>query len=171
MHSIKQLCDEIGISRSSLLYYERMGLLTPSARSAANYRLYNEGDKQRLGRIMLYRQLGVPVKELAPLLDDEPHQGQALLEKQLERMNAEIEALKQKQQELVRLLQRDEWHNSPKLDKQAWSLMLANSGLDEDGMRHWHMEFETRFPQEHENFLIELGISETERKEIRGWGK
>ena len=44
-----------GISRTVLLYYDTIGLLKPSGRTGAGYRIYSEADVQRLKQIMIYR--------------------------------------------------------------------------------------------------------------------
>jgi hypothetical protein len=49
--------------------------------------------------------------------------------------------------------------------------MLSAAGLDEDGMRQWHQEFENRAPQAHQAFLRSLGISQSEIRRIRNWSK
>jgi DNA-binding transcriptional MerR regulator len=41
MHTIGQAAKHANLSRSTLLYYDRIGLLRPSGRSRAGYRLYN----------------------------------------------------------------------------------------------------------------------------------
>lgn len=41
MYHISQLAQQFGLSRSTLLYYDRIGLLSPSARSEAGYRQYS----------------------------------------------------------------------------------------------------------------------------------
>ena len=40
MHTAGKLARRYALSRSTLLYYHRIGLLVPSGRSAANYRVY-----------------------------------------------------------------------------------------------------------------------------------
>ena len=42
LKTIGQLGRQFGISRSSLIYYDKIGLIKPSARSEANYRLYTK---------------------------------------------------------------------------------------------------------------------------------
>jgi hypothetical protein len=41
MLTIGRLAERFGLSRSTLLYYDSIELLSPSARSDANYRLYS----------------------------------------------------------------------------------------------------------------------------------
>lgn len=54
----------------TLHHYDEIGLLTPSARTAAGYRLYMRADLERLQQILLYRGLGFALEAIGPLLDD-----------------------------------------------------------------------------------------------------
>jgi len=45
--------------------------------------------------------------------------------------------------------------------------MLQAAGMDEPAMMKWHAEFESRSPEAHHDFLLSLGISEIEAKDIR----
>jgi MerR family transcriptional regulator, thiopeptide resistance regulator len=58
----------------TLHHYDELGLLVPSERSAAGYRLYTEGDLTRLQQIVVYRRLELPLDEIASLLagDEDP---------------------------------------------------------------------------------------------------
>src|SRR5574344_1987818 len=48
MHTIGQIAKRFALSRSTLLYYDTIGLLSPSGRSQANYRLYTDNDVRRM---------------------------------------------------------------------------------------------------------------------------
>jgi len=47
MYTVGSLARSFGLSRSTLLYYDSIGLCKPSGRSAANYRTYTENDRAR----------------------------------------------------------------------------------------------------------------------------
>lgn len=59
-----------GVSVRTLHHYESIGLLTPSERSTAGYRLYSTGDLDRLTRILYYRELGFALEDIATLLGE-----------------------------------------------------------------------------------------------------
>ena len=67
--TIRALANKFGLSRSTLLYYDRMGLLCPSGRSEAGYRLYSATDVARLQRLVLYREARLPLERIRQLLD------------------------------------------------------------------------------------------------------
>ena len=47
--------------------------------------------------------------------------------------------------------------------------MLRATGLDEDEMRTWHVEFERMAPQAHQDFLESLGFDAERIAEVRAW--
>src|SRR4051812_22515539 len=59
-----------GVTVRTLHHYDRIGLLSPSGRTAAGYRQYGSADLDRLHQVLLYRELGFPLEEVAALLDD-----------------------------------------------------------------------------------------------------
>src|SRR3954468_16829309 len=59
-----------GVTVRTLHHYDRIGLLSPSERTAAGYRRYTPSDLDRLHRVLVYRELGFPLEEVATLLDD-----------------------------------------------------------------------------------------------------
>jgi DNA-binding transcriptional MerR regulator len=60
-----------GVSVRTLHHYDRIGLLHPSERSQAGYRLYGERDLLRLQQILFYRELDVPLGRIREILDGE----------------------------------------------------------------------------------------------------
>jgi DNA-binding transcriptional MerR regulator len=61
-----------GVTVRTLHHYDHLGLLKPSARSEAGYRLYGEGDLERLEQIIVLKFLGLPLKKIRELLDQNP---------------------------------------------------------------------------------------------------
>ena len=170
MLTIGRLAERFGLSRSTLLYYDSIGLLSPSARSEANYRLYSEADVERMERISIYRQAGVPLADIVRLLSgDETALGE-LLASRLKALNEDIRALRRQQRLIVALLRNDAaLREARALDKDGWVAILRASGLTEEDMRRWHVEFERLSPEAHQDFLESLGIPDAEVSRIREW--
>jgi MerR family transcriptional regulator, thiopeptide resistance regulator len=59
-----------GVTVRTLHHYDQIGLLSPSGRSAAGYRLYAPADLDRLHQVLVYRELGFSLEDVAALLDD-----------------------------------------------------------------------------------------------------
>ncbi|RNL88044.1 MerR family transcriptional regulator [Sinomicrobium pectinilyticum] len=69
-HSVKKLAGIAGVSVRTLHYYDHIGLLKPSVRTAAGYRMYGEAALLRLQQILFYRELGFKLEEIREVLDD-----------------------------------------------------------------------------------------------------
>ena len=67
--TVTLLARACGLSRSTVLYYESLGLLKPVRRSAGNYRLYGERDLERLRQVCLYRNAGLKLSDIRSILD------------------------------------------------------------------------------------------------------
>ena len=166
--TVGQLAREFGLSRSTLLYYDRKKLLSPSSRSAANYRLYNNRDVERLELILTYRGVGLSLNEIASLLVSPKGRSASILASRLQGLNADIERLRQQQKVIIKIIGGStHLKNARVMDKKQWVQLLEATGLDEQGMRKWHVEFEKAMPEMHQDFLESLGISKKEIRKIR----
>lgn len=185
-----------GLSRSTLLYYHRLGILRPVDRSGGNYRLYSSADVERLKQVCLYRKMGVPLHDIRRLLelrcDEAP--AQTILQRRLATLEEEIERRQSQQQQLLRLVEQLSLHHAPKprdpsdlsrtaatghrkprchpqentmVNKKRWVEIMAAAGFTESEMKKWHQTFEQMEPQAHQEFLESLGIAPDEIQKIR----
>lgn len=67
-HTVGAAADLAGMSVRTLHYYDQIGLVRPSSRSAAGYRLYTDGDVALLQRAAFYRELGLDLGDIAEIL-------------------------------------------------------------------------------------------------------
>jgi DNA-binding transcriptional MerR regulator len=67
---IGDVAEATGLTVRTLHHYESIGLLVASERTASGHRLYSSADIERLYRICLLRRLGLPLGEIASVLDD-----------------------------------------------------------------------------------------------------
>ena len=67
--TVGEIAGLTGVSVRTLHHYDEIGLLRPTERSAAGYRLYADADLERLRRILYYRELEFSLDEIAALLD------------------------------------------------------------------------------------------------------
>ena len=58
-----------GVTVRTLHHYDRIGLVSPSGRTPAGYRLYGGEDLDRLHAVLAYRELGFALDDVAALLD------------------------------------------------------------------------------------------------------
>jgi len=172
MFTIGQIAKKYALSRSTLLYYDKIGVLNPSGRSEANYRLYTSGDLERMDRIMLFRSAGLSLETIRDLLDREGGDFDTSLEHRLSTINSEIQRLRDQQQVILKILENTALTAQTRvMNKETWVSILRASGLDEAGMRNWHIEFEKTSPEAHQDFLESIGIEKDEIELIRQWSR
>lgn len=161
-----------GISRTTLLYYNKIGLLCPASRSASGYRLYSREDISRLNEIMILKNAGVPIKQITSLIASDDTIVFGKLMKRLGELNQEIDKLKTFQQQIITIMDKSLILKSfrEKDDKMYETMMdkiisYAEIGLDE--RVKWHAEFEKQSPQLHEHFLSVLGLTAGEIQDLK----
>ncbi|WAZ25905.1 MerR family transcriptional regulator [Streptomyces cinnabarinus] len=93
-YSVGQVASFAGVTVRTLHHYDRAGLLSPSGRSGAGYRLYDDGDLARLQQILFYRELGFSLDEIAGILKDPQANALEQLRSRLGQLSAEIDRLK-----------------------------------------------------------------------------
>ena len=70
MMTVKEVSEITGISVRTLHYYDEIGLLTPSGKSEAGYRLYDEKALERLRQILFFREFDLPLKEIKAVMEN-----------------------------------------------------------------------------------------------------
>ena len=65
---IGELAALAKVSRDTLRYYEKHGLITPSTRNASGYRLYSDADVHRISFIISAKEVGFTLNEIHQLL-------------------------------------------------------------------------------------------------------
>ncbi len=169
MLTVGRLAKRFGLSRSTLLYYDRIGLLRPTGHMKGEYRHYSQADQERLERIVTYRRAGLSLDGIARVLDA-PDSGLTLaLEERLEALSGEIRSLQEQQRFILRLLGSADLPPDGVLDKATWTGLLEKAGFSEQDMREWHARFEARSPEDHLRFLQLLCIPKDEIDMIRSW--
>lgn len=189
--TVGRLARATGLSRSTLLYYDRIGLLQPTGRSGANYRLYTPADRDRLEQVCFYRRVGIPLADIARLLDRSKAAGLsgAILQKRLQGLESQIACLQEQEAQIIRLMNQLSGRGRHKpgksasskrgrsisqeenamVNKQRWVEIMKAAGFGEQEMRNWHKTFERMEPQAHQEFLESLGIAQDEIARIREW--
>lgn len=174
MYTIGELSKKFQFSRGTLLYYDSIGLLKPSARTAANYRRYSEADAARLKEIRRFRETGMALDDIKQILGIRDRQGDFLLEKRLDELNREMKKLNIQRQIIIGMLRKKnnlKSKSNPGVEKGTLIKVLRNAGLDDAGLDRLHAEYEMAAPEEHQAFLEILGIPPGEILEIREYSK
>lgn len=172
MFTIGQVAKKYSLSRSTLLYYDSIGILTPSGRSDSNYRLYSDIDLKKMDKISLFRNAGLSLDAISLLLDKEGDELNTALEHRLFLINSEIQELRDQQKVILKVLENETSRRGARvITKEIWVSLLEAAGLNEEGMRKWHIEFEKTSPEAHQDFLESIGIEKDEIVLIRNWSK
>lgn len=82
--TVSEVSRLAGVSVRALHHYDEIGLLVPSDRTDAGYRLYSRDDLDRLQEILLFRELEIPLDDIAVLLAGGAFDRRAALELQRE---------------------------------------------------------------------------------------
>ena len=171
-YSISRLARSVGLSRSTLLYYDRLGLLAAGGRTGSGYRYYTEKERRLLEKICHFREAGLTLKEIRAVLVSGGKPGGKLLEKRMRDTAEQIQGLRNQQRLLAGMLSRIASGIPPAaVDKKLWVAMLRAAGMDQQAMHRWHTEFERRAPEGHHEFLLSLGIPKEEVERIRRWSR
>lgn len=166
MYLIRQLAAKYNLTRTALLHYDAIGLLSPSVRTEAGYRLYSGEDEQRLQNILLFRSMGISLETIGQLLgNDESRLANALL-RQLDGLNREIEVLRDRQRSIINLFKDiktlDKFLSRGNYDQETQNL------FDDIDLVEWHQKFDAISPELHEEFLEILDlISESVKESIQ----
>jgi DNA-binding transcriptional MerR regulator len=70
VYKIGQLAELARVSVRTLHHYDDIGLVKPSARSEAGYRLYTQSDLERLQQVLFFRELGFALEQIARIVTD-----------------------------------------------------------------------------------------------------
>jgi DNA-binding transcriptional MerR regulator len=87
--TVGELAQATGVTVRTLHHYDEIGLLAPSGRSEAGYRLYDEEAVERLYRIRALQALGLSLDEVGAALDGAGLRD--VIARQLEALDRELE--------------------------------------------------------------------------------
>ncbi|MGN9805154.1 MerR family transcriptional regulator [Micromonospora sp. L32] len=94
-YTVGQVAKAARVTVRTLHHYDEIGLLSPSGRTAAGYRRYDDADLERLQHIRFYRELGFPLEEIAAILADPTADPAAHLRRQHELLSGRIGKLQE----------------------------------------------------------------------------
>ena len=93
MKTVTEVSKLTGVSVRALHHYDNIGLLKPTRVTEAGYRLYDDTALERLYMILVFRELGLSLKEITGILQAPDYDRNRILEKQIELMQKRIEKL------------------------------------------------------------------------------
>jgi len=123
---VGELAKRAGITVRTLHHYEQTGLLLPSARSAAGYRLYNLADVQRLHMIQALAKAGLELAEIRCFLEQESLSLTELLDAQISLLDKQLRSIHTLRERLVELRTGLAVDEAPDLESWLQTLELMN---------------------------------------------
>ena len=93
MRTVHEVSKLTKVSVRTLHYYDSICLLTPTCVTETGYRLYDDTALERLQHILLFRELGFPLKEIKSILDSSDFDRNRALEQQIELLTLKKEHL------------------------------------------------------------------------------
>jgi DNA-binding transcriptional MerR regulator len=103
MLKVGELAALARLTVRTLHHYDSIGLLQPSARSDAGYRLYNRDDVARLHQIQALRSFGMSLADIGLYLDSPEGSPLAVVERQLAALDRQMREAEQVRKHLLRL--------------------------------------------------------------------
>ena len=127
MLTVHEVSELAGVSVRTLQHYDNIGLLSPTMRTDAGYRLYDEAALEKLQQILLFRELEFPLKEIRGIVEAPDFDRAKALDQQIELLTLKKEHL----QGLIDLAKRLKKRGGPTMDFKAFD----TSKMDEYAAR------------------------------------
>ena len=93
MKTVKEVSALTGVSIRTLHHYDAIGLLKPTRVTEAGYRLYDDIALEKLCMILVFRELGLSLKQILDILEAPDFDRNRCLEKQIEHMQERVSQL------------------------------------------------------------------------------
>jgi DNA-binding transcriptional MerR regulator len=91
--TVGRAAELVGVSVRTLHHWDQIGLVRPSDRTRAGYRVYSGEDVSRIHRVLVYRELGFPLAQIGRILDDPDADANVHLRRQRSELLDRIERL------------------------------------------------------------------------------
>jgi len=156
---VGEVAQATGLTVRTLHHYDEIGLLVPSERSEAGYRLYSDGDVRRLYRILALRGMGFTLEEIGRTLVREGEDPRPAVLRHLERIDEQLRLARRLRSRLTRILDLLDGADTPSSDQfieaievmtrmeryytpeQAEQLERRAAALGEEGLRRAEAEW------------------------------
>ncbi len=93
MRTVKEVSNLTGISVRTLHYYDEIGLLKPTGKSEAGYRLYDDKALETLQQVLFFREFDIPLKEIKAVMANPALDRNQILQMQRKMLTAKKERM------------------------------------------------------------------------------
>ncbi|WP_063063512.1 MerR family transcriptional regulator [Nocardia violaceofusca] len=142
--SIAEVAKMSGVTARTLRHYDDIGLLTPAHVGSNGYRYYDEHSLLRLQQILVLRELGLGLAEIAEAVDSEPDT-LAALKRQYARLLAERDRLGRMVETVARTIAELEGNKEMSVQINRPENLFAgfdHTQYDDEARQRWPEQFE-----------------------------
>ena len=107
MITLREVCENVGVSRRAVQGYERAGLVIPTGKNERGHLLYDESEQEKIRQIKFFQEMGFSIKEIKEFLGAPKEARKAAMEAKIETIRLGIEqkeSIIQMAQELLKQL-------------------------------------------------------------------
>ena len=160
MRTVKEMSDLTGVSVRTLHYYDEIGLLNPTEKSEAGYRLYDDKALDTLQQILFFREFDISLKEIKRVMDNPALDRTQILQMQKKMLVAKKERMERLIAGIDDILKGESRMNFEIFNKteleEMWDSMAANMSEDQKllfidhygSMEEWRKQFLTNASSE-----------------------
>ena len=133
LNTIREVTEITGITVNALRYYDRKGLLHPTVRNSEGRKewLYDDEAVRRAKRILLLRRIGIPVENIALVIEKADKMDENMLRSRLEELREERQMLDEQISLAGMLLLLDEISSDAEVKEELLDKMFEKTCLDE----------------------------------------
>ena len=153
MMTVKEVSDITGISVRTLHYYDEIGLLVPTQKSEAGYRLYDDEALERLRQILFFREFDISLKEIRAVMENPAFDRNEILQMQRRMLVRKKERLERLITSIDKILKGED-----KMDFEVFD----RSEIEEI----WDSMYENCSEAQRAIFIAHYGSKETWRKQF-----
>ena len=153
MRTVKEISNITGISVRTLHYYDEIGLLKPTNKSDAGYRLYDDKALEQLQQILFFREFDIPLKEIKAVMENPALDRNHILKMQREMLLTKIKRMEHLVASIDDILKGDNKmdfaiFNKTEMDEMFQAMTehmpeeIKQKAIDEfGGLNQWHEHY------------------------------
>lgn len=153
MRTVKEISNITGISVRTLHYYDEIGLLKPTDKSDAGYRLYDDKALEQLQQILFFREFDIPLKEIKAVMENPAFDRNHILKMQREMLLTKIKRMEHLVASIDDILKGDNKmdfaiFNKTEMDEMFQAMTehmpeeIKQKAIDEfGGLHQWHEHY------------------------------
>ena len=105
MYSVGEVCAKFNLTRKTLFYYDRIGLVKPTDRIGSQaYKVYDANAIEILQKVSEYREAGLMIEEIRSLLDQKEPDPDTVFRNAQKRLLAKRDEIEKQLERLSRLI-------------------------------------------------------------------